>query len=137
MILQVTNIACGLSLAAPTIKRYVGGETIGALERRIAPYMHITGAVELALGAIGLLHRIGLVRIDIYDLGASYPQSIPAILMGLVLATFLKDKYPFIKDIVVRIDPYRTQLGFLGIAVGLGSLLFGCVLPFVCGQLSF
>ncbi len=135
MIIQIANIGAGFVLAAPKVKEYVGKHEIERFLRVIAPYQNHVGLIELGIGIIALMTRAGITNFHISDFGASYPQAIPAILMGAVIATGFFDRYPKAKEYINKLEPYRTELGFLGIAVGVGSLMFGCVLPLVCGQM--
>ncbi len=135
MIIQIANIGAGFILAAPKVKQYVGKNEIERFERVIAPYLNHVGLIELAIGVVALLTRLGITNLHISDFGASFPQAIPAILMGAVIATGFFDKYPKAKEYINKLNKYRIELGFLGIAVGVGSLMFGCILPLVCGQI--
>lgn len=135
MIIQIANIGAGFILAAPKVKEYVGRNEIEKFERLIAPYRNRVGLIELGIGVVALMYRLGITNFHISDFGASFPQAIPAILMGAVIATGYFDKYPKAKEYINKLDKYHVELGFLGIAVGVGSLLFGCPWPLICGQL--
>ncbi len=135
MIIQVANIGAGFILASPKVKQYVGRNEIEKFERVIAPYLNHVGLIELGIGIVALLTRLGISNFYIRDFGASFPQAIPAILIGALIAIRYFDKFPKAKEHLGKLDQYRVELGFLGIAVGLGSLMFGCVLPLVCGQM--
>ena len=135
MIIQIANIGAGFILAAPKVKQYVGKNEIEKFENVIAPYLNHVGFIELGIGTLALLARLGITNFHISDFGASFPQAIPAILMGTLIATRFFDKYPNAKGYITKLEKYHVELGFLGIAVGVGSLLFGCPWPLVCGQL--
>ena len=128
MIIQVANIVSGFALAAPKLGESIGREHIEKAHRGLAPYLTTIGRIELVLGLIALIDRMGLVSLPFLNLGSSYPQAIPAILMGLVLAGPTWMRIPTLARIVTSLEPHRAILGYIGIAVGLGSLLFGCVL---------
>ena len=135
MIIQIANIGAGFILAAPKVKQYVGKNEIEKFEKVIAPYLNHVGLIELAIGTLALLTRFGITNFHISDFGASFPQAIPAMLMGALIAVGFFDKYPKPQEYIAKLEKYHVELGFLGIAVGVGSLLFGCPWPLVCGQL--
>jgi hypothetical protein len=135
MIIQVANIGAGFILAAPKFKQYVGRREIERFERVIAPYLNQVGLVELGVGVVALLTRLGISNFHINYFGASFPQAIPAIVMGAVIATRYFSQYPKIGTYIKLVEKYRIELGFLGIAAGLVSIFYGCPFPLVCGQL--
>lgn len=133
MVLQIVNIVSGLILASPKLKEWGLGSVAEQIDQRLAPYRNRIGTVVFLLGTLGLIDRLGIVGIPIPEFGASFPQALPAIISGLLLATRLVEKYP----LLANISGPRGQaswIGLLGIAVGLGSLLFGCFLPGFCGM---
>ena len=134
MILQTANIVSGFVLSSSKIKEH---EQVRPLALRaegfLLPIQEKLGFAVLALGVIGLLVRMGFVFLWIPMLGASFPQAIPAILIGLILTEAYWKKYPRVHEKVLLLVPHRVVIGFVGMASGAGSLLFGCVLPIVCG----
>ncbi len=134
MIIHVANIAAGALLAAPVLKKY-GGDAAERVLRAATPHLERIGLAHLALGGIALLDRSNIVGLYIGSLGASYPQALAAILIGALLASNLLERFPSIAPLIRALARHRVLLGGLGIAVGLGSLLFGCPWPLVCGQL--
>ena len=122
MVIQVTNIVSGFLLSEPMIKKVIQHEGIPELEAKLARYSGTIGVVELILGCVALVERVlGLYLVPV--LGASYPQAIPAILMGLLLASHLFDSNPTMQGYIAKIRPYSGWVGLLGIAVGVGSLV--------------
>lgn len=132
MLLQLLNIVMGLLAALPGLQKRGWMQSQTEFEGKISPFVPMIGLVGLVIGVIGLLVRAGLLPIFIYSSGASYPQAIPAILLGILLATPYLQKYDFLKKASAKIQPYAFEIGIIGIACGLGSLLFGCILPVVC-----
>jgi hypothetical protein len=65
-------------------------------------------------------------------LGSSFPQALPAIAVGLVLGYPLLKQFGFLDGLVGMLSRYKTAIGFIAIACGLGSLLFGCISPIGC-----
>ncbi len=136
MLLQLLNIAMGFVATLPGLQKRGLVQGQRELEEKIAPYVPALGLVGLTVGIIGFLIRVDLLPIFIAPLGASYPQAIPAILLGLLLAAPHFQKYDILGKASDTIKPYTFEIGIIGIASGLGSLLFGCILPVVC-QVSF
>lgn len=131
MLLQVLNIIMGFIAALPGLRTRKWFKS--DLEKKTDGWKAYLGLVGLVLGILGLLVRMDILPPFTYRLGASYPQTIPAILLGLVLAASILDKYSFFRGIIRKLEPHAFWLGLLGIAVGLGSILFGCGLPVFCG----
>ncbi len=132
MLLQLLNILMGLVAALPGLQKQGLLQSQTELEGKIAAYIPTLGLVGLTVGIIGLLIRMDILPIFISSLGASYPQAIPAILLGLLLAAPHFQKYDILGKASDKIKPYAFEIGLIGIASGLGSLLFGCILPVVC-----
>jgi len=110
MIIQITNIAAG---AAIVVQKQLA----------ITPENQKTiGLIELVVGLVALISRIGL-PLPIPVLGASFPQAIVAILMGLLLAQSFFEPYPQIRSLIASLKPYEMWIGAIGIVVGLVSLL--------------
>ena len=126
MILQLANIISGFILAAPLLATWGGRAFIDKALHALAPLTSAIGVVELVLGIIGLLERAGLLRFYIPHLGASYPQTIPAILVGLILCAPYFIKTSGINAIIEKMKPYREWIGVMAIVSGLNSILFGC-----------
>lgn len=128
MVIQTTNIIAGFLLAAPKLKQFGGGEHIEALHGKLLAFSGMIGVIELVLGVLALIERMGLAYFPIPSFGSSYPQALPAIAIGLILSAHLFEKYPIMRDFIMKLKVYEVSLGIFGIVVGLGSLLFGCVL---------
>lgn len=94
MIIQIANIGASFIIAAPKLKELVGPREIERLERVIAPYLNQIGLVELGIGVIALLTRMGIANIHISDFGASYPQAFPATATGAVIAVQFSRNIP-------------------------------------------
>jgi hypothetical protein len=137
MIIQIANIVSGFALAAPKLAEFGGKEAIEKVHGAMMPHMKTIGVIELILGLVALIDRMGILTIPIMNLGSSYPQALPAILIGLVLGggAFLKNEA--LSSFVTKLEPYRMHLGIIGIAVGLGSILFGCILCSYWYQFSY
>ena len=119
MILQLINIVSGATLSVPQIKEVA------------TPYVTWIGVLAFAVGILGLIERLLPLTFGL-PLGASFPQAIPAILVGLLLAGPRVHVIPYGTDIQKALSPYATWIGYTAMASGVGSLLFGCVLPYVC-----
>jgi hypothetical protein len=134
MILQTANIVSGFLLATPKLKSYEGvRENVEKISAKLEPQRVKIGFLTLTLGIIGLFTRIGLIYPHIPMFGASFPQALPAIAVGLLLSESFFKKYPQIDAFIAKLKPHQVSIGIVGMASGTGSLLFGCVLPFVCG----
>lgn len=131
MLLQVVNIASGVVAASSLIKEQLKSNEVNEALDQTKPYEAWIGIAILALGLMGLIERLGLVYFGL-SLGSSFPQALPAIALGLVLGAPYLERYSFLKPVIAQLTPYRPWLGLIAIASGLGSLLFGCVLPLVC-----
>lgn len=132
MILQLANIVCGFLLAASRLKEFGARETIEKLEAALSPYRARLGLAELILGILALVERLGVLHVPIPEFGSSFPQALPAIAMGLVLGADYFAKYPDIHARISQLKEHAEWIGILGIAVGLGSLLFGCFITVFC-----
>ncbi len=128
MILQTLNIVSGVALGAPKLKEWIGGEHIEKAERAIMKYREPLGLAMIVLGITGFLIRLNVIDLFFAPLGASYPQTIPAILMGILLYGDKLQRFPFMRSIIAALRPHEAIIGIIGIAVGLGSILFGCLI---------
>ena len=135
MLLQIVNIITGALLAAPKLKSLGGGSAIDKFESFFATFRAEVGIAEFVLGIVTLLMRMDILPFYIGDIGVSYPQAFSLIAIGLLLGATFLSRYTFLSSTIKCLERYRTLIGVLGIAVGLGSLLFGCPWPLVCGQL--
>lgn len=132
MILQVANVVSGLILAAPGLKKYGAQAFLEKVEHETAPLRENIGVITLVLGIIGLIDRMNFISFYIPNFGSSYPQAIPAILSGALLALPKLERYPAVATQVKKLLPYTFGLGLISLASGLGSLLFGCIVPIAC-----
>ncbi len=132
MILQIANIVAGFVLALPGLKNWGGKESLEKIEANVQSMKENIGVITLVLSIIGLVDRMNLISFYIPNLGASYPQAIPAILTGALLALPKLERFPAVANQVKKLLPYTFGLGLLSVAVGLGSLLFGCIIPLFC-----
>ncbi len=126
MIIQLTNIVAGALLAAPKVAEWGAKDAAHTFERVLAPYARIIGAVELGCGVLALAMRMGLIWLPIKNFGASYPQAIPAILVGLILCAGYFSNIAALKQLVEKMEPYKAWIGIAAFASGLNSILFGC-----------
>jgi|GEM_PF-1867704 len=134
MILQGVNIISGILLAAPKLKEWGMGPVLVHVEPTLTRYRNGIGVASLVLGALGLIERVGVVDLPIPMFGASYPQALPAVALGLLLADKLRIKYPALASAALPLAPHALWIGLLGVTVGLGSLLLGCFIPQFCGM---
>lgn len=84
------------------------------------------GIIILVLGVVGLLKRMSLFGMMYgwsWQYGASYPQSLIAIAMGLLLCANFFAKWPALHGKIVEMNKYSEWIGILGILVGVGSLI--------------
>lgn len=132
MIMQILNIVCGTLLAAPKLKEWGLGSIVAPLENWLVGAREKLGLTMLVLGALALLDRLGVWNVPIPEFGASFPQALPALALGLLLASDLAGKYPVLARIRGKLEPVSVGFGLLGMAVGLGSLVFGCFIPQFC-----
>lgn len=132
MILQIANIVAGFVLALPGLKNWGGKESLEKIEANVHSMKENIGLVTLVLGLIGLVDRTNIISFHIVDFGSSYPQALPTILTGALLALPKLERFPAIATQVKKLLPYTFGLGLLSMAVGLGSLLFGCIMPLFC-----
>lgn len=132
MIMQILNIVCGSLLAAPKLKEWRLGPAAERLEGWFGSMREQFGLTMLVLGTLALIDRLGVLNVPIPEFGASFPQSIPALAIGLLLAARFSEKYPVLTKVRDALAPYTAWIGLLGMAVGVGSLLFGCFIPQFC-----
>ena len=128
MIIQIANIVSGFVLAAPKLGELGAKERVSEIHARLAGFAGTIGVVELVLGLLALIERMGLVSFPIPMFGASYPQALPAIAVGLILSCHLFESHKEIHDLIVRLKVYEVSLGFCAMVSGAVSLLFGCIL---------
>ncbi len=130
MLIQLVNILSGFLLASPKLKTWAGKHVahVEKAESKLTTFRESIGILALIVGVVALLERLGII-FGMFLFGASFPQAIPAILSGLLLAPRVARKFSVIADFTAKLEPYAQWIGVLGIAVGLGSLLFGCVPP--------
>ncbi len=123
MIIQITNVAAGFVLAAPKLKTFGAKEQIENLEQKLTTFRGTIGVVELVLGVIAFLERFGILWLDIPFFGASYPQALVAVVMGLILSANLFEKYPVFHEKIKILKENAEWIGLAGIAVGLFSII--------------
>ncbi len=132
MIIQVCNIVSGFVLAAPKLADKGIRQQIENLSTKLDKYKIHIGWTTLVIGVTALLNRIGILPLGWSSLGSSYPQSIPAVLIGLVFCAKSFEKYPTLYKFIAWLTSHQFLLGLIGILNGLGSLLFGCWMPVFC-----
>ncbi len=132
MVMQILNIVAGSLLAAPKLKEWGIGKVVDQWEAWIGGARETIGLVTLVLGLLALIDRLGVLNVPIPEFGSSFPQSLPAIAIGLLLATRFVEKYPTLQNIVRLLVPHSPWIGLIGMSVGIGSLLFGCFVPQFC-----
>lgn len=132
MVIQVVNIAAGFLLAAPKIAERTAPEGVRSAERALDPYRSTIGYTALAFGLLALIERAGILYLGLPMFGSSYPQALPAIVSGLLLAEGDLSRFALLRPLMERLRPYASAIGFAAILSGAGSLLFGCVIPVVC-----
>jgi hypothetical protein len=135
MILQVLNIAGGAIIASPKIAAVVGQERITTIKEKIAPLESRLGLALVFVGLVGLLERVSFFHTGL-NLGSSFPQTLPLIAVGLLMAAPMLEKYPFLQGAITILRPHATWIGLIAIACGAGSLLVGCIFP-ICYPLAF
>lgn len=123
MIIQTANIVSGFLLAAPRIKEWGAKEHIEKAESALNKFRGAIGLVELVLGFLALIERLGFVYFFIPSFGSSFPQAIPAIAIGAILSAHLFERFPAVHNIIAELKAYEIWIGIVGILVGLGSLL--------------
>ena len=122
MIIQIANIVAGFILAAPRLKQWLTLSQVGEAEAKLSKFRGTIGMVELVIGVIALLVRVGFPS-PIYMLGASFPQAIAAIAIGLILSAEFFRKYPQVDQVVVKLEQHSEWIGLAGMAVGIGSII--------------
>lgn len=130
MIIQITNMVSGFVLSAPKLKELVGekgGEHIIAAEAKLNTFRGTIGVIELVFGVAALLGRLGILYVG--GIGASFPQAFAALACGALLAPHLFEKYPGVQAQVEKMKPYTIWIGLAALAIGIGSILFGCISP--------
>ncbi len=131
MIMQIVNIASGVVGASSLIQSKITHSEVDGAFEKVRPYEVWIGVGTFGFGLVALIERLGIIYFGL-PLGSSYPQALSALLLGLVLGAPYFERVAFLKKISTTLMPYRQWLGLIAIAVGLGSLLFGCILPVVC-----
>ena len=126
MIIQLTNIVSGALLAAPKVGEWGAKDATQTFEHTLLPYARVIGAIELGCGILALTLRMGFIWLPIPNFGASYPQAIPAILVGLILCAGYFSKIDIIRKLTTALEPYKAWIGIAAFASGLNSILFGC-----------
>lgn len=125
MVLQVLNIASGAVTALPNTD----------IKNKLAPFETRSGLALIVVGLIGLIERLGIFYTGL-PLGSSFPQVIPLLAIGLLMAAPVLEKYAFLKKIIDMLRPHKKWIGIIALVCGLGSILFGCIYP-VCYPMPF
>ena len=126
MIIQIANIVSGTLLATPKIAEWGQKDAAQKIEQTLAPYALWIGGAELILGLLALVERMGIIHVPIPEFGASYPQAIPAILVGLILCAGYLKQFKVLDDLIGKLQPYKEWLGVVAFIAELNSILFGC-----------
>jgi hypothetical protein len=125
MILPIANVVSGFVLSAPKLKEWFAKKEVEGAEGALNKYRTPIGVIVLVLGIIGLLQRMTLAGF-MYGWTWSYgsfPQSIIAIVMGLLLTANFFSKWPAFHAGILKMNHYAEWLGILGIIIGIGSLI--------------
>jgi len=128
MILPIANVVSGFVLSVPKLKEWFskGSGDITTAESALNKYRTPLGVIILLLGLFGLIKRMSLFGIMYewsWHYGSSFPQSIIAILMGLILLAHFFARWPALHARIMQLEKYGDWLGILGILVGFGSLI--------------
>lgn len=132
MLLQWCNIVAGFVLMLPQLQSHSPARFFDKLADWCLLWQVWLGLITLSLGLLGLCVRGGILPEFIPNLGASFPQSLPAILIGALLALPKLKPYPAIASQIERLIPQAFVIGLVGMLVGTGSLLFGCFISIFC-----
>jgi hypothetical protein len=128
MLLQIANIAGGVILSSSLIQEKVKNQNTEKFFAQAHSYEVPIGIVLVLLGCIGLVERLGILYFGI-NLGSSFPQALPAILSGLLLAQSYFRRFPQLEPVLNLLRMHKNILGIVAILCGAGSLLIGCVAP--------
>jgi hypothetical protein len=123
MIIQLSNVVSGFILAAPKLKTLAAKEHVEQAESKLNEFRGTIGLIELVIGVVALLQRMGIVYFYFPLLGSSYPQALIAIAIGLILSANFFEKWPSVHEQIDKLENYGEWIGVLGIAVGLLSLI--------------
>lgn len=126
MILPIANIVVGFLLSAPKLKEWFLKQNIESAEASLNKYRTPIGVIILILGIVGFLKRMswaGIMYEWSWNYGSSFPQSIIAIIMGLVLCANFFSKWSSIHSRVVAMSRHSEWIGIVGIVIGAGSLI--------------
>lgn len=128
MVIQVANTIAGFALAAPKLKEIGAREQIEKAEAALLPYLKMIGVIELILGIVALIERISIASFYVPAFGSSFPQAFAALALGLILASSVVEDIQALRSTVATLKENAMWVGIIGMAVGLGSILFGCPL---------
>ncbi len=131
MIIQLANILGGVLIAAPFISRTFAHRSVDDILKRFSLYEAEIGIGVLVIGILALIERLGIFFFGIH-LGSSFPQALPAIAIGIVLGYPLMKQLDILTSLYTALERHKTIIGLIGIAAGLGSLVFGCISPVGC-----
>ncbi len=131
MIFQIANIIAGALLSSDRIRTFVHDKPALSFLDSVESYRSKIGVAILVLGVLALIQRLDIYWIGIS--GASFPQAIPLLGAGLLLGAPILEKYTTaVSPAISVLKRYQTLIGVAAVASGVGSLMFGCVLPLVC-----
>ena len=115
------NLLSGLLLIAPWLQeKGIGKKFITQARAKLDPYRNTIGMVDLGLGAVSLINRIGIVRISFMPGG--YPQSLVVLGVGLTIGYKALKIFPPLFNLGKKLEPYQPYVGAVGILFGLHAI---------------
>ena len=115
------NLISGLLLLYPWLKRIgVHHASADTAHNKLEPYRNTLGMIDLGLGAMSLLNRMGLVYVPL--LPGGYPQSLVVIGVGLTLGYHTLKNFGPVYEWGKKLEPYQEYIGGVGVLFGLHAI---------------
>ena len=121
MLINLGNAFFGFILASPLLAKIPNvGKGLENAGKALGKSRQLFGIISLALGIINLADRFML---HIFWFNGSFPQTIMAILIGLIMSVDKFKNSPAIRDIGNSLKNYEEYIGIAAMIIGLYPLI--------------
>ena len=121
MLIEIGNIVGGFIAGADGIRKLgVAEEAVARGQAQLAPYRNTIARLLFAVAILNLVDR-WIFEIPLFN--GSFPQSIVALALGLILDQSIFGAAQWAQNARKAMAGWETAIGILGIIIGLAALI--------------
>ena len=120
-LINLTNTFLGLLLALPLLFKFGSlGQKLRKFYEGVKPFWNIPGLISFLMAAINILERF-FCNIPLFN--GSNPQTIMALIIGLIMAFETIRKIDFLRKISAALRQFSQIFGVIALFVGLYPMI--------------